>query len=442
MLWVKHLDQFLIELTGLTLNDMKLLFSTFFLFFLACCSKEDLSDFQTDNDGVVLAKPILWKTNRHAANPILNNGTNYPIYHNGNIIIHTTNGDNNRRLTMLNSDNGEIIWHWDDLVFPESTARFIDISFYHQYGNNLIWQTGRRTYNVNLDNGNTIWKINRDFNFQNKTAGNQDSFYLFGQTQQIQNFTATTLYKGHISSYIISEYITPDYSMSVIAPGNRIGDVTDVNHYSANGINYLVVVWQEPTNAINDWQTFLGLFNTVDNAWVYEKIPINNPVASGVLFGKSIIYQNKIYANVGSRMVCHDILTGQQIWDKQFPSDFSFSGFVIEEDKIIANCEDTYTYCLNPQTGNQLWRTKSAGTSSTISYLNGVVYFAGGSTGRLHAIEVATGKMLWSINVDRLGEKGGMFSYNGIYVLPASGGKPAKVIALSSLYAYCFEAAK
>lgn len=418
-----------------------LLISSFLL--AASCSKEKTPDVQTDENGVVIAKPILWKTYRHASAVVVNNYTDYPIYYSGNIVIHTTNGDNSRRLTMLNSDNGEIIWHWDDHVFPQSTARFIDISYYFQKDHLLTWQLGGRSYCVNLNNGSTHWKHRRDKSYNVRITGFGNTYFIFGDSESsYHEYTESVAYKGDLQTGDISEYIIPNFSISVVAPGNRIGDVTDINPYSANGVQYLAVVWQEPTNAVNDWQTFLGLYNTSDNSWVYEKTPMNNPVASGVLFGKSIIYQNKIYANVGSKIVCHDILTGQKLWDRQFASDFSFSGFIIEEDKIIANCEDAYTYCLNPQTGEQLWRTQSAGTSSKISYLNGVVYFAGGSTGRLHAIEVATGKMLWSINVDRLGEKGGAFRTNGVYVLPASGGKPAKVIALSGLYAYCFEVAK
>ena len=115
--------------------------------------------------------------------------------------------------------------------------------------------------------------------------------------------------------------------------------------------------------------------------------------------------------------------------------------YCIEEDKIIANNEDEYTYCLNPDTGSILWKTATSGTSGRMSYLNGIVYFVGGATGKLHAIDVSTGKHVWKLDVHKLGEPDNAnFKTNAIYVFPKEGNNPAKVIALSHLNAYCFEA--
>lgn len=70
--------------------------------------------------------------------------------------------------------------------------------------------------------------------------------------------------------------------------------------------------------------------------------------------------------------------------------------------------------------------TESSGTSGRMSYLNGNVYFVGGSTGKLHAINASTGEHVWEINA--------------VYVFDAENGNPTKVIALSNLNAYSFEA--
>ena len=75
---------------------------------------------------------------------------------------------------------------------------------------------------------------------------------------------------------------------------------------------------------------------------------MNQPNLNGVVLAPPIIYKGKFYANIGHQLVCHDIATGNQVWVRDFPQDFMFSGFIIEENKIIANNEDTFTYCLNP----------------------------------------------------------------------------------------------
>ena len=160
----------------------------------------------------------------------------------------------------------------------------------------------------------------------------------------------------------------------------------------------------------------------------------------GALLAPPVIYNNKIYANISRELVCHDLVTGKQIWSKQFTQDFMFSGFIIADDKIIANNEDTYTYCLNPDTGHTIWKEESAGTSGRMSYLNGIVYFAGGSTGYLHAIDISTGKTVWKLDGSKL--DGASFKTNAVYVFEADGGNPAKVIALTHNNAYCFEAYK
>jgi outer membrane protein assembly factor BamB len=132
--------------------------------------------------------------------------------------------------------------------------------------------------------------------------------------------------------------------------------------------------------------------------------------------------------------------SGERVWKREFEQDFMFSGFIIEDGMLIANCEDTYTYRLDPSTGATIWRTKGAGTCSRMSYLNGVVYFVGGSTGYLHAVDAASGRVLWRIDGRRLG--GGPFTTNAVYCVPGEGGARGRVIALTNRYAYCFEAAQ
>ena len=85
--------------------------------------------------------------------------------------------------------------------------------------------------------------------------------------------------------------------------------------------------------------------------WVYERKLMAPPTTNSSAY-EPIIYNNKLYAWVGKNIVCHNLDTGEQIWRKSFPQDFLFSGFIIEDDKIIANNEDTFTYCLNPENGN------------------------------------------------------------------------------------------
>ena len=417
--------------------------TTLLVFFtlITNCNQSD-TDTQTDEDGIITSLSYQWKKSLHLDGVVSNSRFKAPIYYKNNIAIPTTNGSNNRLMTLINSNNGDFIWSWDDRYQPETER--IGVYYSHQNNNLLTYQTGDRSYCINLDNGTTQWKFRRESSFDVRISGLNGNYFTFGQsTSQFQQYSEKVAFKGNLETGELNEFIIPNFTINNIAPGNRIGDITRIKPYMYNAVQHIVITWQEPqnVNSINDWQTYLGLFNYETNEWVYEKKEMNEPNINGVVLAPPVIYQDKIYANIGHQLVCHDIATGDQIWVRDFPQDFMFSGFIIEEDKIIANNEDTFTYCLNPENGTIIWKTESSGTSSRMSYLNGIVYFVGGSTGKLHAIDLSTGEHVWKINAGNLGESNtSNFKTNAVYVFEAENGNPARVIALSHLNAYSFEA--
>lgn len=402
------------------------------------CSKDDILDIKKDDNGIVIALPYLWKKTLHESGKFTSNGfIRDPIYYNNNIGIPTTNGGTNRFLTMINAEDGATLWQWDDRYYKDT--EYIDIYSKYQHGNLLTYQKGGRSYCINLDNGKTHWKIQRNNSFHVTVSGLESTYFTLGESESLfQDYQEYVGYKGNIETGAIEEIIIPDFTLEHII-ANRIGDVTRIEPYTFNGVQHLAITWQELTDdAIWNFQTYLGLYNYETNVWVYKKQFMNEPNLNGVVLAPPVIYQDKIYTNIGHQLFCHNLATGNQVWKRDFTQDFMFSGFVIEEGKIIANNEDTYTYCLNPENGSIIWKEKSAGTSGRISYLNGIAYFVGGSTGKLHAIDVSTGKTVWKIDGKKL--DGEIFKTNAVYVLPAKNGNPAKVIALTHLNAYCFEA--
>ncbi|MBS4012708.1 MAG: PQQ-binding-like beta-propeller repeat protein, partial [Bacteroidetes bacterium] len=97
-------------------------------------------------------------------------------------------------------------------------------------------------------------------------------------------------------------------------------------------------------------------------------------------------------------------------------------------------------YRLNPETGGVVWTGEGAGTSSRMSYMNGVVYFVGGSTGKLHAVDAYTGETVWRLDAELIEGSNAEFRTNAVYVIPGEGNEKGKVVALTHMHAYCFEA--
>ena len=420
---------------------MKSIFFALCILFITSCSHEIDEGVrrQTDDKGVVITTPYLWKKSLHL-NEIAPNGFIIPqVHYKNGVLIPMTDGENHM-FSLIDTDNGKTLWDWADEFSPKRPNMYID--YYHQYGNLITFVDGSRSYCLNMDQGTTQWKHQHPLSFHIFASGINEAFFIHGQPFNPSNeYYSSTTFKGNMLTGFIEEFITPNFIFS-IAPGNRIGDVTATLYCELNEKPYLAVIWQEPVDHF-DWQTYLGLYDYQSDEWIYEKEIMNVPSSSGVLFPPPKIYNHKVYANVGSSIVCHDLITGKQLWKKDFINDFMFSGFIIEDGRLIGNNEDLFTICLDPETGNELWRVRTAGTCGRPSYLNGIVYFAGGSDSKLYAIEAGSGKIVWKINPVLLGEGyDAQFRYNAIYTLPAKEGQPAKVIALSNLYAYCFEAYK
>jgi len=409
------------------------------LFLAVSCCKEELTKIQTDKDGVIISLPNNWKRPLHLSTPVSSSGLQYPIYYKGNIVIPITNGGTNRLLAMVNSNSGDILWKWDDRY--DMINEDVSIFYYYQFSNLLTYQNGGRSYCINLDDGSTFWKFRRDSSFDVRIFTDKDGYY-FNNTSDIINdkgYNEAPMFRFDINTGKYTEFLRANYSGEYIAPNNLVGAITNINKVPGNDSLYSIV-YAEP---LPNWNvnSFLGLYNQYSKKWIYERKLMAPPTQNTSVQTPPQIYNGKLYANCGYRIVCHDVGSGEQLWTRDFGADFMFSGFIIADNKIIGSCENEMLYCLNPEDGNIIWSTKGSGTSSRLAFLNGVVYFVGGGDGKLHAVDVSTGKTVWLLDAKNI--DGTIFaSYNPVFVFPAEGNKPARVIALTLGNACCFEAYK
>jgi outer membrane protein assembly factor BamB len=175
------------------------------------------------------------------------------------------------------------------------------------------------------------------------------------------------------------------------------------------------------------------LYNYTRKKQIYIA-PINEWSKRNGSIQKPIIVKDKVYLATGFWIICHDIKTGKQLWKTELPGDFLSSGIIYADGKIIGNCEDTNMYALDPETGKILWREKTAGTSRTPFYMNGVAYLAGNGDGLLHAVDTKIGEHLWRVICPEKGDDSSFFGY----VTGANG----KIFVCSFSTLYCFKAAR
>lgn len=404
--------------------------------------ENDTPKYRTNEEGEIISFPFLWKVNLHKDIPLFNGTLDFPIYFQENIVVPMTDGEEGRLLVMLDPSDGKVLWEWDDRFVPATEEILVGRHF--QYEHLFFYTMGSRLYCINLESGQTHWRSrnNLERSFYTHVYGKELDFFMFGRSDSYpDSVDQTVIFKGNILNGQYEEYLIPDFTMDYFFPGNRIGDVTAALPVDLDGKEYLAVVWQEPFFEFF-WQSYLGLYDQTTRQWVYQKAIINPEKSfNGVLLNPPLIYRDRIYLAVGFELACHDLRTGQQYWRKKFDGEIFISNFLIEEDMVIVNNEDQYVYALDPMTGNQLWKIRGSGTSSKMSYMNGVVYFNGGASGKLHAIDIREGKTVWKIDPKLIGEfPNEVFRGTAIYTLPGENGKKGKVISLTGDNAYCFEA--
>ena len=236
----------------------------------------------------------------------------------------------------------------------------------------------------------------------------------------------------------------PIYDTTGMLPINqsgRLGYIAFINPWSYQGDSMIVVSYGDPP--LKGWlfREYIGLYNYTKQRWVYDKMLLKEPSQWGI-YSLPAVYENKVYHATGNQIICSDILTGKKIWETSTPNQsFIFSKLFAVGSKLYANSDDGYLNCLDAQSGSMVWRIRSSGSSSKLGYLNGIIYFVGGGDGKLHAVDAETGNYIWKLESPDADKSKAPFS--GLCaVIPGKSGAKGKVVVLTGLNAYCYEAIK
>jgi outer membrane protein assembly factor BamB len=399
------------------------------------CSKDDIVI--GDNDEVVYIAPI-WEYPLHSNGSYSNSIIRANLVFDNTVLVGTTEGSGDRYLTAIDLITAEFKWKWND-IYQAPTERF-DIRHFYRQGNLFIYQVGSRSYCIDLNDGSTYWKIRRDVSFHTEITGFGFTYFIKGRSvDTLEEYKVKVGYQGNIETGELEQFLIPFYDQGFIPQTLRLGDVTAMLPVEENNTKYLVVIYQQQVSDIAEFQSYLGLFNYDAQEWVYDRIVLNNPVQGGVLRTVPILYSGRIYMNIGHDIVCHDYRTGEFIWKQEFTQDFLFSGITVQDGMVLGNCEDTYLYNMDPESGNIIWKEKTAGTSSSIRYLNGIVYLSGGSTGNIHAIDTQNGRTIWRLDAEKYKDGSNDFKPD-LYTIVGKDDEPDRLIIFTHNTAYCIEA--
>jgi len=419
-----------------------------FTILFGCCQKNNTIN---TSDGLVTSLSPLWSS-KASNDENWNDGyeINTPVIDGGNVLVSTV-FNKYQVFKMLNVQNGNTVWEFNDF-FRKLTYDKVNYPIEYPLVNDhkMFWVSGTEIYNIDLTNGNTIWKTNSNDFFSYRCNGIGNNLLL--------------PYRGNINDqgelplgaelYICdkttgkAQFLTrPKYdTTNVLANTGRNGNILSTAPFiNPTGDTMLVVSFTDPPIKNYLWRDNFGVYNLSKRVWQIDKILVGPPTVTGLSF-IPIIKDGKVFHCKHSHVTCHDIYTGELKWDFNFGDvDFSFSGILVQNGKVFANASDQIMHCIDIATGNELWKGEGSGTSSQMAYLNGIVYFVGGGDGFLHGMEEGTGKTIWKIRSPDIG-----VVINKVYpsftrfcaVVPGINGAKGRIVTHTGYNIYCFEAAK
>ena len=417
----------------------------FTIFLLNSCQKEN--SITTDSTGTIIAQNELWKFPLHKDNVFFSNGIiGDDIWFDKGVTVITTEGENNHFVKKINIETGKEEWKWRDFILPDE--RWYAKKASYKTNNYFIFHDSRKTYSIDLKTGQTIFKKNHGEKFYDPTIWGMGDYVLLNGHSDSTNAQARecALFSCHVKTGEIKELFKPKYSGKYANPlngWNRIGAITGVVPQidAITGDTLLATFYSEPQN-LYDYETFLGLYNLSKKAWIYER---KNTIGVGyylIVRGTPIVNDNRTYVVVGNEVICNDLFTGTLLWRYKMNSALGSSDYIIRDGKLYILAEDAYLYCVDVNTGTLRWKTEAASTSSTLRYLNGFIYFLGGSPNRLFAINALTGVTSWKMPVPEAEKKefGKTFYIGGIFAIQGENGQKGKIVACTSMFAYCYDA--
>ncbi len=391
------------------------------IFFGCSCTKEDTISLEKEGT-IVVQKPYLWwnKEEEHGQSIVTKN-----LIFNKSFIAEThQNGKS--FLSLQQCIDGKILWKWNDYINNDIAIR----SSYF-YKNLFIFQSGPRTYCIDLLNGKTKWKKTWENSF-NKIESGYDDFCFLLQYYANDNSDFPGYYKIDINTGNISEKNIPKFenykAKNVLG---QLGLVSSVDPIKSNDVNYLLITYAEPVD-LYSYNSFISLYNDNEKKWIYEYNQISD--YQGVDGAK--IVDDKIYYDKGHSIFCYNYLTKDSLWNVEFKGGFLFGGYIYDNGTLYCAAETDGYYALDAETGDIKWKgERSPGTSSHMAILNGVLYYINGADGRLWALDAATGKTLWRLkSPDNFGFK------REINVMPGDGIRKGYVLTSTWHGACAYEA--
>ena len=315
------------------------------------------------------------------------------VYDNFIIISRSADFNPPDELICFNHRNGNKEWEWFDYF---TNGEMVFDGPYHLMNNNFFLCTWGSMYVINLLDGTT--KLRENFGSHEITGTfGSDKFVsitysspsskvaalynkLTQEVTKIMEYPKSSDYKGSFSVPFIHEnslyfsfnayHFTSKTNSSLLCKADLIGD-----------------------SSIIRWKKEFPGKGTLGN-WGYATM------------------DNRLYV-IERKLYCINMEDGSILWEQ--PDIYGGpAGLIIADNKLIvgSNHYNPSLYAFDLFTGEILWKEPISGTASPLQYHSCVVYTVGGGDGLLHAVDVSTGRHLYTMASPDLAQNDYLFFDN------------------------------
>ncbi|HLO58387.1 MAG TPA: PQQ-binding-like beta-propeller repeat protein [Bacteroidales bacterium] len=415
------------------------------MIFVISCEKDP--EIIKDDNGVIISQPWLWRTNLTESS-LIGAIVSGPAWYDGQVLMGAMDENNIAYLACLDIQNGKIIWKQDYIKQYD----FFSFQDFYKYDNIIVQRDGTNLFCIDLKNGEYLWKQKMEGNAWRWPSGLDSLFFVFsvepypeyGYPVMSANFGS--IKDGNTHLFLIpdlGDLPVPDLSREDFIGGFRyIKPFYDENTHKILLLCYYEKFYYLVNSETQVSQSYVGLYNFSKREWIYERKELGD---HNFLEGLTPqVIGDRFYHTLGNGLAeCRNLYTGELVWRKKWEGGFfSPIGFIIVDNKmIVMENNGRQLIAIDIVNGNILWHETSAPTISPMVTLNGVVYYASSADGRIHAVDIETGKHLWRlISPDAKNNESDFFMRQCMAVPDKNGGK-GKIIVSSYSHGYCYEAA-
>jgi outer membrane protein assembly factor BamB len=413
----------------------------------ACCEKEPL--ITTDENGVIISQPWLWRT-KLSEGGLIGAIISGPAWYDKQAIMGAIDENNIAYFAGVDIQSGKISWKQDYI----RQSDFFGFQDFYKLDNIIVQRDGTNLFCLDLINGDYKWKHKMDGRAYQWPSGLDSLFFVYSvESYPGYAYPVSSANYGNIKDGIVHLFLIPDLGDLPIPDLNRVSR-------SIGGFRYIKPFYDEITHEIlilcyyfkNYYlvdsevqvsQSYVGLYNFSKREWIYERKALGD---HNFLEGLTPhVIGDRFYHTLGNGVAeCRNLYTGELVWQKVREGGyFSSFGFIIVDNKmIVMENHGRQLIAFDIANGNIIWSETSAPTISPMCELNGVVYYASSADGRIHAVDIETGKHIWRLISPDAKDNESDFFMRQCMAVPGKNGEKGKVIVSSYTHGYCYEAAK